>query len=405
MAADALPLDIRHLVFEEAEDSRTNGVHHVANRLAREQVRMGDAARIVLLHRTAAGIDHAPQHWAAPVQPLRLDGPRLFGHVVQAAPGVCDALLDGTGPASIVHVHGGRRPVLPMIGRELMRRGVRYVVTIHGRYAHVYDEALRPVRPTVSLYLSVFERRFLENAAFVHALTTQEAATIRRIAPRARVVIVENASYSSAFDARPVWPARLRDAAADPTFGFCGRYATWHKGLDLLIEGFARHSGAGGSGRLVLAGIGPAGTEADELRALAARQGVANTVSVGGPAFGEDKIRTLRGWDYFVQSSRFDGQPVGALEAALNGLPLIVSRATGLGEAVERFGAGFVIGDLSPAGVAEALGAAARVAPEEWVRLSRAAHGMAIEIGDWTRSARRLRDLYATPWSGLARVV
>jgi hypothetical protein len=110
MAADALPLDIRHLVFEEAEDSRTNGVHHVANRLAREQVRMGDAARIVLLHRTAAGIDLAPQHWAAPVQPLRLDGPRLFGHVVQAAPGVCDALLDGTGPASIVHVHGGRRP-------------------------------------------------------------------------------------------------------------------------------------------------------------------------------------------------------------------------------------------------------------------------------------------------------
>ncbi|ACL60445.1 glycosyltransferase [Methylobacterium nodulans] len=403
MPRDATPLDIRHLVFEEAEDSRTNGIHHAACRLAREQLRMGHAVRIVLLHETGEGIDL--RQWAAPVQPLRLVGHRLFGRMVQAAPSVIDGLLDQAGPDTIVHIHGGRRPVLPMIGRDLMRRRVRYVVTIHGRYAHVFDEDLRPVRPSVSLYLSVFERRFLENAAFVHALTPQEAATIHRIAPRARVEIVENASYSSAFDAQPAWPVRERPSAGYPTFGFCGRYALRHKGLDLLIEGFGRHRAAGGAGRLMLAGLGRDGTEDDELRALAERQGVADTVAVGGPVFGEDKIQTLQSWDFFVQSSRFDGQPIGALEAALNGLPLIVSRATGLGAAVERFGAGFVVGTLSGQGVAEALAAAARVPPESWARLSLAAHRMALEIGDWTRSARRLQDLYAVPGGDLRRAV
>ncbi len=53
-------LDIRHLVVEEAEQSRMNGVHLVANRLAREQVRLGQTVRVVVLHPPARAVDRRP---------------------------------------------------------------------------------------------------------------------------------------------------------------------------------------------------------------------------------------------------------------------------------------------------------------------------------------------------------
>lgn len=391
MTSASRQLDIRHLVVEEAELSRANGVNLVANRLAREQVRQGQNARVFVLHDAARPVD--PADWNVPVLAFPLEGRRLFGHLVNLAPALVEALLAGADDTTIVHIHGGRRPMLLSIGRELARRGVRYVITIHGRYAHVYDEHLRAVRPSSALYLSVFERRMLEKAAFVHALTEHEAATIRQIAPRARIEIVANAAYSSAFDALPPPPAHRLISEAFPRYGFCGRYALKHKGLDLLLGGFAQHCARGGAGNLAFAGTGTDGRE--QLQAMARENGIADRVTVGPPVFGPDKVRTLNGWDYFVQTARFDGMPIGALEAALGGLPLIVSVGTGLGGPVERFGAGFVVTSLTDAAVAEAIARAAQVTPDAWRRMSRAAYAMALDVGDWTRSAQQLSDLYA----------
>lgn len=390
MTSASRTLDIRHLVVEEAELSRANGVNLVANRLAREQVRQGHNARAFVLHDAARPVDLTD--WNVPVHALALEGRRLFGHLVHLAPGLVDTLLADVDDTTVVHIHGGRRPMLLSIGRELARRGVRYVITIHGRYAHVYDEHLRAVRPSSVLYLSVFERRMLEKAVFVHALTEHEAATIQHIAPRARIEIVANAAYSSAFDPLPQVPAHRHTSDAFPTFGFCGRYALKHKGLDLLLGGFALHCARGGAGNLAFAGTGTSGRE--QLQAMAQEEGIAERVAVGPPVFGADKVRTLNGWDFFVQTARFDGMPIGALEAAMSGLPLIVSVGTGLGGPVERFGAGFVVTSLSAEAVATAIASAAQVTPDAWLRMSRAAYAMALDVGDWTRSARQLSDLY-----------
>lgn len=392
-------LDIRHLVVDEAEQTRMNGVHLAANRLAREQVRLGQSARIVVLHPPGRPVD--PGVWDAPVEALPLEGYSLFGHLVQPAPQLVAGLVAGAGPRTLVHIHGARRPLLLAVGRELARRGIRYVVTIHGRYAHVADAGMRRTHRSTSLYLAMFERRILERAWFVHALTVHEAETVRQIAPRARIEIVANAAYSSVFDASPPPPDRTVPSPDFPLFGFCGRYAAHHKGLDLLIGGLAAHLSAGGQGRLELTGSGPTGGEGAALCALAAEAGIAGSVTVGGPVFGPEKERTLRGWDFFVQASRFDGLPIGAVEAALAGLPLIVSTATGLAEAVERHGAGFVVRDLSSGAVADALGRAARLTPEGWARMSRAAHAMALVTGDWARSAEALQHLYAAEGAGL----
>ncbi len=164
-----------------------------------------------------------------------------------------------------------------------------------------------------------------------------------------------------------------------------------HKGLDLLVEGFAIYRRQGGGGRLVLIGTGPA---RDILAAMAATLGITDAIDIQGPCFGEEKHRKMSDWHFFVQPSRFDGVPIAALEAALAGLPLVVSQETGLAEQVASANAGLVMRDLTADAVAEAFHKAALSSEEGWRSMMLEAHAMATEIGDWTPIVAELRKLY-----------
>ena len=86
--------------------------------------------------------------------------------------------------------------------------------------------------------------------------------------------------------------------------------------------------------------------------------------------------------------------PIGSLEAALLGLPLIVTAETGLRQQVASLEAGVPIAHLTAEAVAQAFRAAENATPEAWMRMSRNAHAMAASIGDWTAIAEKIRSLY-----------
>lgn len=383
-------LDVRHVVIDDVSPhpSAANGIHHVVRRIAREQVAAGDEARIVFLKPRLGG---DPGTADLPTLILPLDGPRLAGHVVALAPQLVTALMAGAGPDTMFHIHTARQPLLLTLARAFERRGLAFGITVHGRYSHVIDGHGRVANWRSALYLRLIERRALEKARFVQAVSSAEAAIIRRLAPRAKVCVIPNAAYSSALDGVPLPPRRAVSFAAFPTFGYCGRYEILHKGLDILIEGFAAYRRQGGRGRLVLIGTGPA---RDVIAAMADRLGIAEAVEIHGPCFGEDKRRLMQCWDFFVQPSRFDGVPIAALEAALAGLPLIVSTETGLAGAITAADAGIVIANLSATAMAAAFARASAMRPYAWNRMAANAYAMTVEIGDWTPIAESLRRLY-----------
>jgi len=174
-------------------------------------------------------------------------------------------------------------------------------------------------------------------------------------------------------------------------FGFLGRYAIEHKGLDVLVSGFAAYRKAGRKGSLELVGTGPS---RDTLAAMARDLGVGEYVTLDGPRFGSEKARTLASWDYFVMSSRYEGIPIGALEAGLSGLPLILSAGTGLREQVVRFKAGFGIEALTTEGMARAFERAGNASAHEWSAMSAAAYRLGLSVGDWSSTAAQLMRLY-----------
>jgi glycosyltransferase involved in cell wall biosynthesis len=388
-------LDIRHVIIDDVSPhpSAANGIHRVAFNLAREQIAVGDAARIIFLRR--AEMVGEVEAVELPTLILPLHGRKIMGHVISVAPRIIEAMTAGAGPGTIIHIHTARQTCLLSLARELSRRGLAFCITVHGRYSHVIDGNGRIANWKSALYLRLVERHAIEKARFVQAVSSAEADVIRRLAPRGNICVVPNAAYSSALGGIQQAPAH-RTASFDqfPTFGYCGRYEIIHKGLDLLVEGFAIYRRNGGLGKLVFIGTGPA---RDVIATMAKTFGISDSVEVNGPCFGDDKQRKMRAWDFFVQPSRYDGVPLAALEAALAGLPLIVSTETGLAGHLTAAHAGIVFENLTPAMIASGLAKASNLSCDAWTDMAARARTLAIEIGDWTPIAAKLRALYTTP--------
>jgi glycosyltransferase involved in cell wall biosynthesis len=351
-----------------------------------EQNKAGDRSRIFYV--PAGKHDDPPA--GVPVEYLRTVGPALRGRHLAVDMSEKSPLIAGAGSRTVYHVHGVRQPLLISLTHGLRRRRLPYAVTCHSRYAHIFAPDGQVEYRKTAAYARFLERPILEKARYVHALTEVEGEEVRRLAPKANIVTVPNGVFSTGIDGAPSEPDLNPWASGFPVFGFFGRLVVEHKGLDALVEGFARYKRAGGAGTLRIMGTDDAARA--KIAALAAAAGIGPDVTILGPQFGPAKNEVLKRWSFFAMPSRFDRMPLAALEAGLLGLPLMLTEVTGIH--VEEHGAGLRIAAPTPEAVAAALSAAAALTPEQWRAQSLAAHRMVLGIADWTGIAERLRELY-----------
>ncbi|MEU3402056.1 glycosyltransferase family 4 protein [Streptomyces filamentosus] len=142
------------------------------------------------------------------------------------------------------------------------------------------------------------------------ALNDADAATLRRLSPRAAVEVIPNG-----VSRRPAG-----EPSRDGGFVlFLGRVDIWQKGIDLLLEAHAR---AAPGMPLLLAGSGTKGEE-HRLDALLARWGGAGDVRRLGRVTGEEKERLLADCSFLVMPSRHETFGLVALEAMAHGKPVL----------------------------------------------------------------------------------
>jgi glycosyltransferase involved in cell wall biosynthesis len=128
---------------------------------------------------------------------------------------------------------------------------------------------------------------------------------------------------------------------------YLGRLDIHHKGLDLLVRGFehlVRNSRY--EGRLVIAGDG---RDREKLIELIGRLSpeIRERLELAGWVEGERKHELIVNADFLVMPSRYESQPIVALEAAAAGRPVIASDIKELrfiGE--NRMGINFRAGDI-----------------------------------------------------------
>jgi glycosyltransferase involved in cell wall biosynthesis len=301
----------------------------------------GPAASVPLQMRAELGAGHevaflqSHPGGSVPLPP----GVRRFGHGMWAdALGVRALLARGAFEPDVVHFHSVylvRHAVVAAIVRRLG------VATVNSPRGGLMPAALGIRRLKKRLGDRLFFDRFCRDLSLHRALNEPERDSCLRRYPAVPVRIAGNPiDLESLPPAVPPRPTRAR-----LVLGYLGRLDPHHKGLDVLLEGFrlALDSGLPDGIRLRLAGPDHRGG-VRLLRRLVRALELETQVEIIGPLEGSGKHHFLEGLDVFVHPSRFEGMPMGVLEAMAIGRPVLVTPETNLGDVVERHGAGWVVG-------------------------------------------------------------
>lgn len=370
-------MKIVHLLLGKANPQSMNGVNKVVHHLATEHHRAGHDTEVWGLSATwQREPDHAHEY------PMRLF-PVTRVRFVLSRP-LRDALTALPSDAW-VQLHSVFIPEFRAVAATLHARGVAFGLTPHGGYSpNIFAR-----RPLVKhTYFRLVDAGILRRASLLHAIGASEVEEFERLQPHRNVVLVPNGHTPSDHTVEPV--ASVRDPR--PIVSYCGRLKIDHKGLDLLLAGFAQYLADGGRGSLWMIGDG---VDRDALLASSERLGLGERVRFLGAHFGDAKMRYLHASDAFIHTSRWDVVPTAVLEAAAASLPVIVSKGTDMGDAVEASGAGFVLPVNEPAAIADAL----RAFETAWAQgrsadLGERARTMVASHFAWSRIAATLAAVY-----------
>ena len=122
---------------------------------------------------------------------------------------------------------------------------------------------------------------------------------------------------------------------------FIGRLDMFHKGIDLLLESFSHIHAQLLDAHFFFDIYGPRRYDYDKIDNEIASRGITDIVAIHNEVCGEEKERVLLDSDIFLMTSRFEGHPMGLIEALAYGLPCMVTPGTNMFEVIRKSNAGW----------------------------------------------------------------
>lgn len=123
---------------------------------------------------------------------------------------------------------------------------------------------------------------------------------------------------------------------------FIGRLDIYHKGLDLLIEACIKERNFLLENNTEIMLYGPDWNHSKSLiNEKIKNNKLEDIVKLKGEIYDENKIRVLLNSDFFILTSRFEGHPMGLIEALSYGLPCLVTDGTNMANEIKVSNAGW----------------------------------------------------------------
>ncbi len=123
---------------------------------------------------------------------------------------------------------------------------------------------------------------------------------------------------------------------------FIGRLDVFQKGIDLLLKAIALTKSLLMQNYFQI-NIYGADSVGDKLKIceMIKKNQLEDLVSIHDPVYDDEKQQVLLHSDFFVLTSRFEGHPMGLIEALAYGLPALVTDGTNMGEEISSHNAGW----------------------------------------------------------------
>lgn len=326
-------MEVIHVVLGKANPERMSGVNKVVHELATQQAMAG--TNVTVWNITKDTATNSPERAYKTV----LFEESVIPFAIPAA--IITALKTYTGKKVVFHLHGGFMPQMYAVARQLKKLNIAYIFTPHGSYNR---QTLKKSRLGKQLYLSLFEKKILGNAAVVHVLGGSEVAGLKDIDRNLKARRIPYGYHSCAMidDAVKVHQPFI--------VGYCGRIDIHTKGLDVLVKGFADFNRTHPDSQLWIVGDGE---QLPQLKKMIADNHIKNIVFFGAQ-FGYAKMDILSECSVFAHPSRIEELPAAILEAAALGLPCLVTNETNVAEYIRKYKAG-VVEKVCPNAIADGL--------------------------------------------------
>jgi glycosyltransferase involved in cell wall biosynthesis len=210
----------------------------------------------------------------------------------------------------------------------------------------------------------------MARADSVIALSCGWRDKLKDMAPRARLVVVENAVAQAS-----IRPEKRRDGTC--RFVLLARMDEW-KGIDDLLDACCRLRHGRAAVHVTLAG--PSGTAGDaaELAGKIRARGLDQIVRYVGELRGDAKANLLGEADVYVQPSHHEGMPISVLEALAQGLPVVATHVGAIPEVITDGQEGLLVPPRRPELLAKAMKELA-VSGQQRSAMSQAARSLAAE--------------------------
>ena len=379
---------IIHLNPGTADPNTANGVNKVVHWLATSMVAQGHDCEVWSLLETATPPSHPHTY---KLETFARTRSRFV------LPSNLQAALSALPKDTWVQLHSVFVPDLTSAAKLLRRNKIKFGITPHGGYLSEGEGSSFLSRVKKRLFLSLWEGWTPRHASLIHAIGQTEVEDLnRRFSSLPRIVLLPNGFGRESDQPSPLSDQTVHNLSIsqedaltklEPDIVYCGRMATFQKGLNILLKGFALYRQSGGTLRLTMVGDG---LDRPRLQILARELGVEDAVTWTGKVFGASLHRLLRRATAFVHSSRFDVIPTACLEAASCGVPLLVSEETNLGSYVRRWNAGLILNPNTPSRLAEALKQIQTLEPSDLAAMGASANEMIETDFTWSEITRRL---------------
>ena len=229
----------------------------------------------------------------------------------------------------LVVFHEAYRVEYLALSRELRKKKIPYIIIPHGELNREAQKKKWLKKKVANILLF---NHFIRNAAAIQVLSERELESTRH--GKRKFIGTNGISM----------PEKHKESFnSDKTkFLYIGRLDAYHKGLDLMLDAVALAADEMRKSNSTLDIYGPDHQgRYESVKNMINEKGVSDIVTLHPAVSGAEKERILLDADVFVQTSRFEGMPMGILEALSYGLPCLLTDGTTLGGFIKMNKAGF----------------------------------------------------------------
>ena len=371
-------MKVAHFAVGRPRPDTANGIEKTVYYLSQALAAQGARVKIYSLTKKAP----------YPIPEVEVEAYRPLKFPMRLPGELCENLR--TWRPDIVHLHSVYTPANTAAARWLYKQGIPYSVRPAGGLSAFGHKRNRQLK---FLYKLVFERQMLDRALFIHDWGDGDA--IRAYGVSAPVVSTPRGvdpALQPRYDKEPL-NALCPQARGKLVFTFLGRLDPLHKGLDLLLQGFAASRPE--NALLLMVGPDHQGGEG-RLKTLSHKLGIASNIIFVKAIYGQDKVDLLAGTDVFAHPSRWEGgSPNSVLEAAAMGKPCLVTAGADPAGKLAAYG-GCVTVELEVRSVAEGLRQLAALSPQGRQTMGMNGRKMVEETLSWESTAEHLMTAYET---------